>query len=1201
MRISAAPSWMLLLAFLLLGCGGGGSTGVGGGSAGSPPLIHGFSALAPVVEAGGGTVLNWNTSGATTLSIPGVGTYAAAVGSAPVTPSATTTYVLTASNASGSAVASATVTVQPPPPVLPVISSFTVSPEALTSGQNAVLAWTTAGAASLSISPGVGSVAGASGTSAISPASTTTYTLTAANAAGTVTRSATVTVDYRIEFQSGPGGSLAGIPAQSVAFGASSAPVSAVPNPGYAFAGWTGTGGFSSMANPLVLTGIAANQTVTAHFGPATFTVAFVAGAGGNLVGPLSQTIAFGGSCAAVTAVPSPGFRFSSWTSSGFITTASNPLVVTDVTSNLTITAIFGPDNPTVTFGAEEGGSVTGSLSQTVAYGGSCTAVTANPSLGRAFVNWTGTGGFTSTANPLTLGSVTANMAVTAHFAPLTFTVHFLAGPGGDLTGTASQTVAYGAACTAVTANAGTGYAFVNWTGSGGFLSTANPLGLGNVTADRTVTANFAPQTFTVTFTAGTGGSLTGAISQVVAYGAACSAVTAVPLSGYALTNWTGSGFTASAANPLTVGNVTANLAIKANFLAPAPSVASFLPASGGVGSSVVLTGTYLLGATSVSFHGAGATAFTVNSSTQMTATVPPGATSGAISVTTPGGTGTSAGIFTVNTSTLDLTVAAVYLTQATQSIDPSTGGGTVPLVKDRAAYLRAFVVANQANTAAPHVRARIYDAGGALLQTYTLAAPGAAVPQSVNEGSLAGSWNQLVPATLIQPGNKLLVDADPANAILESDEGNNAWPASGSPRALDIRALQPFHLTFVPVTTSAGTGNITAGNLASFTTWTKKLHPISSMDLALRGSPMNSSTLTLMPANDNGHWQTVLDELTALRNTDPGGTSRYYYGVVKTNYNAGILGRSWIPGAGTIPTTSYRASVGWDKLPTGDTTAAHELGHAMGRPHAPGCGVAGPDAGWPTASNYAGGLIGAWGLDPSGPTLYNPATTFDHMNYCDPDWVSDYGYKKVLANRELSPIGLPPPAAEGALQTHSLLLWGGIEDGIVELYPAFHVPVEPQPPAPGDHLLTGYDAAGGKVFEVSFNPVEVADSPRPRWGINFTLPMPVEDAARLAELRWTKAGETLARLGGPAPTRAPGGPDHEPLLQVLSESRTRLLWDAALHPMVLVKDRTTGLGIGIGRSGDFCFQTEAEELELHFSDGVQSRARVMHRPRSGD
>jgi hypothetical protein len=78
----------------------------------------------------------------------------------------------------------------------------------------------------------------------------------------------------------------------------------------------------------------------------------------------------------------------------------------------------------------------------------------------------------------------------------------------------------------------------------------------------------------------------------------------------------------------------------------PPPTVSSFTPTSGPVGTSVSIAGSGFTGASSVTFNGAAS--YTVNSPASITATVPSGATTGPIAVTTPYGTGTSAGSFTV-------------------------------------------------------------------------------------------------------------------------------------------------------------------------------------------------------------------------------------------------------------------------------------------------------------------------------------------------------------------------------------------------------------------------------------------------------------------------------------------------------------------------------------------------------------------------
>jgi uncharacterized protein (TIGR03437 family) len=77
------------------------------------------------------------------------------------------------------------------------------------------------------------------------------------------------------------------------------------------------------------------------------------------------------------------------------------------------------------------------------------------------------------------------------------------------------------------------------------------------------------------------------------------------------------------------------------------PVITSFSPTSGAPGITVTITGTNFLQTSSVKFNGKNAASFTIDSAVQISAVVPSGVTTGTIKVTTPGGTATSAGVFT--------------------------------------------------------------------------------------------------------------------------------------------------------------------------------------------------------------------------------------------------------------------------------------------------------------------------------------------------------------------------------------------------------------------------------------------------------------------------------------------------------------------------------------------------------------------------
>ena len=159
--------------------------------------IISFNAEPSSISAGESSDLSWNVSGATTVIIDqGIGNVAL-MGKRVVAPAATTTYTLTAISTAGSVTATTqvivTAAVPPTPTGPPVIDSFIASPTNISYGGSTSLSWSVSDATSVTIDNGVGAV-GSSGSTTVLPTTTTTYTLTASNAAGSDTEIALVTV-----------------------------------------------------------------------------------------------------------------------------------------------------------------------------------------------------------------------------------------------------------------------------------------------------------------------------------------------------------------------------------------------------------------------------------------------------------------------------------------------------------------------------------------------------------------------------------------------------------------------------------------------------------------------------------------------------------------------------------------------------------------------------------------------------------------------------------------------------------------------------------------------------------------------------------------------------------------------------------------------------------------------------------------------
>jgi hypothetical protein len=512
----------------------------------------------------------------------------------------------------------------------------------------------------------------------------------------------------------------------------------------------------------------------------------------------------------------------------------------------------------------------------------------------------------------------------------------------------------------------------------------------------------------------------------------------------------------------------------------------------------------------------------------------------------------------------LNFRIAGLYLTQSAQTFD-----GSVPLVQDRSGYLRVFAVANRTNTSAPAVRVQIYNSSNAVVSTIVIPAARLSVPTSVDESSLTSSWNTLIADTLIRPGFRIDAEVNPGGTVPELDLTDNLV----SPPPPTVLAIPTLNVTFVPVIQSGLTGNVTTDNRDDYLSLTRKMHPIAGYNTAV-AMPLTTSH-TLQANNGNQGWEAILDEIEAKRVSE--NSSRYYYGVARVSYGSGVAGVAYVSGE--------RAALGWDWMPSGAEVAAHELGHNWRRNHAPCGGPAALDNMYP----YPDGRIGVYGMDVATGSL-KPASTGDIMGYCDPKWIGDYNYRAAM-NHLIS-----APAVAAAVTQPCLLVWGHIHNGEMVLEPSFHVNTRPSlPRRTGPYSVEGRAEDGTNLFNLSFEPSEIADGRGHRQSFVFAVPLSDAQAARVATIRLRGQGREAVRTRtNPASPVAQFGTDKAQAAQVrrVVGGKVGVQWDASAHPMVMVRDAETGEVLSFARGGRVEVMSHKREVDLVLSDGVRSRVK---------
>jgi hypothetical protein len=308
-----------------------------------------------------------------------------------------------------------------------------------------------------------------------------------------------------------------------------------------------------------------------------------------------------------------------------------------------------------------------------------------------------------------------------------------------------------------------------------------------------------------------------------------------------------------------------------------------------------------------------------------------------------------------------------------------------------------------------------------------------ATISASSTELSTTNSFTIAVPASVF--GANLDYQAQ----IVECGDGsgtdhNPIFPTTGA-ATLATRKTGVVKITMMPATSGGVTPTLDQSFIDSVKKTMDSMYPTTDTQITVSATALAGCTVTGATAADDVPWSNCLDRLRSRRTADKPASDVYYVAVLKPESTfAAFCGSGCITGISLVATATSansRISLVDGYLPDALITIPHEVGHAHGIEHSPGCGAAQADPSFPYVTSGKGyiGWVG-WDKQQSPIKFFDPAKYIDIMAYCSPQWVSDYVYKE-MATRIITLNGARIAITEAestwrvALETSGKLRWG--------------------------------------------------------------------------------------------------------------------------------------------------------------------------------
>jgi len=304
---------------------------------------------------------------------------------------------------------------------------------------------------------------------------------------------------YALTLQNGNGGSVAGA---GIFDHGQQATIQATAHTGFVFDSWTESG-ITMSVDPSTTILMDGDKNWTASFTvqpPNTYSLLLSSD-------PASAGTTSGAGSYAhnelipVSATPNSEYQFSHWSGTGATSPTSDSITVSMV-QDINLTAHFSVKTYDLSIRSSTGGATSGSGTYDH---GSNPIISATPSSGYQFINWSGVGVADQNSSSTTV-SMVQDRNLTANFSINTYALSINAGSGGVVSN--PGTYNHGTNPT-ISATPDTGYQFTNWSGAGVTDENSSSTTVSMV-QDRNLTAVFSLLSFNLTLNTTEGGSVAG-------------------------------------------------------------------------------------------------------------------------------------------------------------------------------------------------------------------------------------------------------------------------------------------------------------------------------------------------------------------------------------------------------------------------------------------------------------------------------------------------------------------------------------------------------------------------------------------------------------------------------------------------------------------------------------------------------------------